>query len=99
MLINSLPTKATSSFKVSPSRPPETLVLVEPNRPARSEYDEQALTGIGTPRDERRRVPDKARGSPMTVNRLPTLTPRIASVENVTQVAPSVLTPRLRPTD
>jgi hypothetical protein len=65
MLIDSLPTKVTSSFKVSPSRPPETLVLVEPSRPARSEYDEQALTGIGTPRDERRRVPDKARGSPM----------------------------------
>jgi hypothetical protein len=66
MLINSLPVKATSSFEVSPSRPPETLVPVAPGRPGRSEYDELALTEIGTPRDERRRVPDKAGGSPMT---------------------------------
>jgi hypothetical protein len=66
MLIDSLPTQATLSFEASHSRPPETLVLVAPGRPARSEYDELALTGIGTPRDERRRVPDKAGGSLMT---------------------------------
>ena len=48
MLIDSLPTKAASSFEVSHSRPPEALVLVAPGRPARSEYDELALTGIGT---------------------------------------------------
>ena len=65
MLIDSLPTKATSSFEVSPPRPPETLVPVARSRPARSQYDEPALTGIDTPRDERRRMPDKAGGSPM----------------------------------
>jgi hypothetical protein len=64
MLIDSLPTKATSSFEVSPARPPEALVA--PARPARSEYDELALTGIGTPRDERRRMSDEAGGSLMT---------------------------------
>jgi hypothetical protein len=56
MLIDSLPRRTTSSFEVSPSRPPEALVLVAPGRPARSEYDELALPGIGTPRDERRRA-------------------------------------------
>jgi hypothetical protein len=66
MLIDSLPTKATSSFEVSHSRPPEALVPVAPGRPARNGYDELALTGIGTPRDERRLLPDKAAGSPMT---------------------------------
>jgi hypothetical protein len=66
MLIDSLPTKATSSFEVSPSRPLEAVVLVAPGRPARNEYDELALPGIGTPRDERRRKPDKAGGSLMT---------------------------------
>jgi hypothetical protein len=66
MLIDSLPTQATLSFEASHSRPPEALVLVAPARPARSEYDELALTGIGTPRDERRSVPDEAGGSLMT---------------------------------
>jgi hypothetical protein len=66
MLIDSLPTQATLSFEASHSRPPEALVLVAPARPAQSEYDELALTGIGTPRDERRSVPDEAGGSLMT---------------------------------
>ena len=66
MLIDSLPTKAASSFEASPARPPEALVLDARGRPARSEYDELAFTGIGTPRDERRRIPDKAGGSRMT---------------------------------
>ena len=66
MLIDSLPTKAASSLEVSPSRPPEALVPDAPGRPARSEHDELALTGIGTPRDERRRMPDKAGGSLMS---------------------------------
>ena len=64
MLIDPLPTKATLSFEVSHARPPETLVLVAPGQPAGSEYDELALTGIGTPRDERQLMPDD--GSLMT---------------------------------
>jgi hypothetical protein len=66
MLIDSLPTKVPLSFEVSHSRPPEALVLVAPGRPARRAYDELALTGIGTPRDERQLMPDKADGSLMT---------------------------------
>jgi hypothetical protein len=66
MLIDLLSTKATSSFKVSRSRPPEARVRVATGRPARSKYDELALTGIGTPRDERRRMPGKAGGSLMS---------------------------------
>jgi hypothetical protein len=66
MLIDSLPTKAASSFEARPSRPPEVLLMVAPGRAARSEYDELVLTGIGTPRDKRRRMPDKAGGSLMT---------------------------------
>jgi hypothetical protein len=66
MLIDSLPTKATSSFEVSNSRPPEALVLVASGRPARSEYDELASTGRGTSRGERRRMPDEAGGSLMS---------------------------------
>jgi hypothetical protein len=66
MLIDSLPTKATSSFEVSHARPPEALVLVAPGRPARGKYDELALTGIGTPRGERRRMPNKTGGSRVT---------------------------------
>jgi hypothetical protein len=66
MSIDLLPTKATSSFKMSHSRSPEALVLAAPARPARSGYDELASTGSGTPRDERRRLPNKAGGSPMT---------------------------------
>jgi hypothetical protein len=66
MLIDSLPTKAASSFEMSPSRPPEALVPVAPDRPTRSEYDELDLAGIGTPRDEQRRMPDNADGSLMT---------------------------------
>jgi hypothetical protein len=65
MLINSLPTKSTSSFEVSPSRPPEALVLAAPGRPARSQY-ELAFTGSGTPRGEWRRMPDEAGGSLMS---------------------------------
>jgi hypothetical protein len=65
MLIDSSPTKATSSFEVSPSRPPEALVRVAPGRPARSEY-ELASTASGRPRGEWRRMPDKAGGSRMT---------------------------------
>src|SRR5580704_8147287 len=64
MLTDLLPTKATLSSKVSHSRPPEALVLVAAGGPARSEYDELALTGSGTPRDERH-MPDKAGGSPV----------------------------------
>src|SRR5579862_7145173 len=63
MLIDSSPTKATSSFEVSPSRPQEALVLDAPGRPARIKYDELALTRNGTSRDERRRMPDKAGAS------------------------------------
>jgi hypothetical protein len=65
MLIDSLPTKAALSFEVSHSRPPEALVLGAPGQPARSEYDELALKGVGTPRDERL-MPDKAGGSLIT---------------------------------
>jgi hypothetical protein len=66
MLIDSLPTKATSSFKVRRARPREALVLVAPGRPARSEYDELASMGRGTPRGERRHMPDKAGGPLMS---------------------------------
>jgi hypothetical protein len=66
MLIDSLLTNATSPFETNPSRPLEALVRVAPNRPARSEYDELVVTGIGTARDERRRMPNKAGGSLMT---------------------------------
>jgi hypothetical protein len=50
MLIDSLPTKATSSFEVSHAR----------------EYDELTSAGRGTPRGEWRRMPDKAGGSLMS---------------------------------
>lgn len=66
MLIDLLPKKGASSFKVSRSRPPEALAPVAPGRPARSEYDELALAERGVPRDERGRMPNKAGGSPMT---------------------------------
>jgi hypothetical protein len=62
MLIDSLPTKVASSFQVGHARPPKPPVPVAPARPARSEYDALASTGIGTPRDQRRRLPDKAGG-------------------------------------
>jgi hypothetical protein len=65
MLIDLLPTKAALSSKMSRARPPEALVRVAPGRPAPIENDELALAG-GAPRDERRRMPNKAGGSPMT---------------------------------
>ena len=66
MLIDLLPTKATSSFEVSRARPPQAIVRVAPGRPGRSEYVDLALTGTGTPRDQRQRMPDMAGGSLMT---------------------------------
>jgi hypothetical protein len=63
MLIDSLPTKAALSLEVTHSRPPRALVLVGPDRPAQSASDERALTGIGTARDQRWPLPDKAGGS------------------------------------
>ena len=60
MLINSLPTKATSSFEVCPSRPLHPVGLRGANMMS------LALTGIGAPHDEWRRMPDKAGGSLMT---------------------------------
>jgi hypothetical protein len=66
MLIDSLPAKATSSFKASHSRTPEAPVLVAPGGPARGEYDELAWTGSGTPRDEPWRILNKTGGSPTT---------------------------------
>jgi len=65
MLIDSLPTKAALSFEVSHARPPEALVPAAPGRPGRSKYDELDLAGIGTPRNQQRRTPDKAGGSLM----------------------------------
>ena len=52
MLTDSLPTNATSSCEMNPARLPEALVLVAPDRPARSRSHERALKGINTPRDE-----------------------------------------------
>jgi hypothetical protein len=67
MSTDSLPTNATSSFEMNPSRPPEALAPLAPDRPARSRYDERALKGISTPREvERRRMPDKIIRSRMT---------------------------------
>jgi hypothetical protein len=39
MLIDSLPTKATLSFEVSPSRPKEALVPAAPGRPGWADED------------------------------------------------------------
>jgi hypothetical protein len=66
MLIHSSPTKAASFFEVRPSRRPDALGLDAHNRPGRSEYDQFALTGSGTSRDERRLMPDSAGGSLVT---------------------------------
>jgi hypothetical protein len=66
MLIDSLPTNATSSCEMNPARLPEALVPVAPDRPARSRYHERALEGIDTPRDEGRRIPNKVISSRVT---------------------------------
>jgi hypothetical protein len=66
MLIDLLRTKGAFSIAASRSQPPQAPSMVAPGRPARSEYDELALMGIGTPRDERRPMPDQAGGSLMT---------------------------------
>jgi hypothetical protein len=66
MLTDSLPTNATSSCEMNPARLPEALVPVTNDRPARSRYHERALKGINTPRDERRRMPNKIISSRIT---------------------------------
>jgi hypothetical protein len=48
MLIDSLPTKATSSFEVSHARPPEALALVAAGRPARRANTSQAVSARET---------------------------------------------------
>jgi hypothetical protein len=66
MLTDSLPTNATSSFKLSPSRLSQARLPAAPDRPARSRHDERDLKGIDAPRDERPRMSDKIVCSRMT---------------------------------
>jgi hypothetical protein len=59
-----------------------------PEHPAIAVSDPATKDALGAPTS-----------APLTVNRRPIVTPRIASSANVTQAAPLVLTPRLRPID